>query len=265
MAERLDIKLNDMPGSSCCGTTYLETLDQDTALAMAARNITIAEEMDMDILTLCNGCTEVLTKANYELKRNDELRDRINGILSGVGREFKGSIEVKHMVRVLKEDLGLDRLREAVRKPFQGLRAAAHYGCHMLKPSEILQWDDPENPTSMDELITAMGIEAIQYPNKNECCAGPIMGIRENVTWDVGLDKVRTVKKLGDILVTACPFCYLTYERCQLMREETSKLPIVHLPQLIGLAAGLGEEEVGLAMNKIDATWITERQGGYDG
>lgn len=263
MAEMLGIDLMDMPGSGCCGTTYLETLDRETALAMAARNIAIAEEMDMDILTICNGCTEVLTKANYELKRDEGLRNRVNDILSEVGKEFKGSIQVKHMVRVLIEDLGLDRIREAVKMPFEGVKAAAHYGCHMLKPSEILQWDDPENPTSMDKLIRETGVEPISYPNKNECCAGPIMGIRENVTWDVGLDKVRTVKKLGDILVTACPFCYLTYERCQLMREETPKLPVLHLPQLIGLAIGLDEEEVGLSMNKIDATWLTERQEAF--
>ena len=100
-----------MPGSSCCGTTYLETLDHKTALAVAARNICIAEEMGLDIVTVCNGCTEVLTKANKELKENQELRDEVNEVLFDIGKQFKGTVEVKHFVKMLKEDVGLDRIR----------------------------------------------------------------------------------------------------------------------------------------------------------
>ena len=142
--------------------------------------------------------------------------------------------------------------------PFKGLKVGAHYGCHMLKPSDVMMYDDPEAPTTLDELIDVTGAESIAYPNKLECCTGPIMGIREDVTWTVGLEKVETVKKYADIMVTACPFCYLTYERCQLMTEEMPNVPVVHYPQLLGLALGLGYEELGLGMNKIDASHIQE-------
>ncbi|MCK4399391.1 CoB--CoM heterodisulfide reductase subunit B [Candidatus Bathyarchaeota archaeon] len=262
VAEKLGVELLDMPGSGCCGTTYLETLDHKTGLAVAARNIAIAEEMGLDVVTICNGCTEVLTKANRELKENQELRAEVNDVLAEAGKEFKGTVEVKHYVRMLKEDVGLDAIQEKMEKSFRGLKVASHYGCHMLKPKEILMSDDPENPTVLDDLVATTGAEPIDYPNKLECCAGPVMGVRENVTWSVGLDKVKTVKQYGDALVTACPFCYLTYERCQLMQEESPNLPVLHIPQLLGLAMGLDTDELGIGHNKVPSTVVLERLEG---
>jgi len=262
VAEKLGVELLDMPGSGCCGTTYLETLDHKTGLAVAARNIAIAEEMGLDVVTICNGCTEVLTKANRELKENQELRAEVNDVLAEAGKEFKGTVEVKHYVRMLKEDVGLDAIQEKMEKSFRGLKVASHYGCHMLKPKEILMSDDPENPTVLDDLVATTGAEPIDYPNKLECCAGPVMGVRENVTWSVGLDKVKTVKQYGDALVTACPFCYLTYERCQLMQEENPNLPVLHIPQLLGLAMGLDTDELGIGHNKVPSTAVLERLEG---
>lgn len=262
VAEKLGVELLDMPGSGCCGTTYLETLDHKTGLAVAARNIAIAEEMGLDVVTICNGCTEVLTKANRELKENPKLRAEVNEVLAEAGKEFKGTVEVKHYVRMLKEDVGLDAIQEKMEKSFRGLKVASHYGCHMLKPKEILMSDDPENPTVLDDLVATTGAEPIDYPNKLECCAGPVMGVRENVTWSVGLDKVKTVKQYGDALVTACPFCYLTYERCQLMQEENPNLPVLHIPQLLGLAMGLDTDELGIGHNKVPSTVVLERLEG---
>ena len=256
VAERLGVELVDMPGSSCCGTTYLETLDHKTALAVAARNICIAEEMGLDIVTICNGCTEVLTKANKALKEDPELRGEVNEVLTDTGREFQGTIEVKHFVKMLKEDISLDKIKVVVSRPFKGLRVAAHYGCHMLRPSDVMLYDDPEAPTTLDELIDVTGAQSVAYPRKLECCTAPIMGIREDVTWGVGLEKVENVKKYADIMVTACPFCYITYERCQMMAEEPPGVPVVHYPQLLGLAMGLDYEELGLDKNRIDASRI---------
>jgi CoB--CoM heterodisulfide reductase subunit B len=256
VAERLGVDLVDMPGSSCCGTTYLETLDHKTALAVAARNICIAEELGLDIVTVCNGCTEVLTRANKALKEDAALRDDINSVLADVGKQFKGTVEVKHFVRMLKEDIGLDKIRAEVKRPFKGLRVGAHYGCHMLRPSDIMSYDDPEAPTTLDDLINVTGARSVSYPNKLECCTGPIIGIREKVTWSVGLEKVENVKKYADIMVTTCPDCYMVYERCQLMAEKSPDVPVVHYPQLLGLALGLGYDELGLEKNRIDASRI---------
>jgi len=260
VAEKLGVELVDMPESGCCGTTYMETLDHKTFLALAARNIAIAEEMGLDIVTVCNGCTEVLTKANKELKENPELRREVNEVLAGTGKEFRGTQEVKHFVRMLKEDVGVDKIRSSSVKPFKGLKVGAHYGCHLLKPHEVMEFDDPEAPTSLDELIDATGARSVSYPNKLECCAGPVMGIREKVTWTVGLEKVEAVKKYADIMVTNCPFCYLTYERCQFMTENSPNVPIVHIPQLLGLAMGIDPDDLGISSNKVDASIMMEKQ-----
>ena len=256
VAKRLGVDLVDMPGSSCCGTTYLETLDHKTALAVAARNICIAEEMGLNIVTACNGCTEVLTRTNKALKEDAALRDDINSVLADIGKQFKGTVEVKHFVRMLKEDIGLDKIRAEVKHPLKGLRVGAHYGCHMLRPSDIMSYEDPEAPTTLDELINVTGAQSVAYPNKLECCTGPIIGIREKVTWSVGLEKVENVKKYADIMVTVCPDCYMVYERCQLMAEKSPDVPVVHYPQLLGLALGLGYDELGLEKNRIDASRI---------
>ncbi len=117
------------------------------------------------------------------------------------------------------------------------------------------------NPRVLDDLAAATGAEPVEYPEKLDCCAGPVMGIRENVTWEVGLDKVKEVKKRADALLTCCPFCYITYERCQLIAEENPGLPVVHFTQLLGLAMGLTPDEVGLSSNKTDAGVLTAKQG----
>ncbi len=259
VAEKLGVELHDMPGSGCCGTTYLETLDMETGLAMAARNIAIAEKMGMDIVTVCNGCTEVLTKANNELKENPELKARINEILSEVGYEYNGSVDVKHYVKMLKDDVGLDKIKEEMAYQFKDVKIGSHYGCHMLKPYDVYLGEDPENPQVMDELVAATGAEPIDYPNKLECCAGPVMGVREAVTWEVGLDKVNTIKKYGDAMTTACPFCYLTFERSQLMQDESPNLAVVHIPQLLGLGLGLTPDDLGLDQNKVDSKWLADK------
>jgi heterodisulfide reductase subunit B len=259
VATKLGVELVDMSGSSCCGTTYLETLDHKTGLAIAARNIAIAEEMGMDIVTVCNGCTEVLTKANKELKEDPELKEEVNKVLAEAGKEFNGTASVKHYVRMLRDDVGLETIKENMEKDLGDIKVGSHYGCHMLKPSDIMETDDPENPTLLDDLVSTTGAKPIDYLNKLECCAGPIMGVRENVTWSVGQDKVNEIKKTGDMMVTACPFCYLTYERAQLMNEDGENLPVLHLPQVLGLGLGLDNDELGIGHNNIDASNILEK------
>jgi heterodisulfide reductase subunit B2 len=160
---------------------------------------------------------------------------------------------------MLRDDVGLESIKENMEKDLGDIKVGSHYGCHMLKPSEIMDFDDPENPTVLDDLVSTTGAKPIDYLNKLECCAGPIMGVRENVTWSVGQDKVNEVKKTGDMMVTACPFCYLTYERAQLMNEEGDNLPVLHLPQVLGLGLGLDEDDLGIGHNNIDASSIVEK------
>lgn len=258
MAEALGVKLVDMKGSGCCGTTYMESIDHKTGLAMAARNICIAEEMGLNIVTLCNGCFEVLTKVNKILKEEKELRDEINGVLIELNREFKGTVEVKHFVKMLVEDVGIDKIEGLIKRSFKGLKVAVHPGCHLLRPSDIMEFDDPEVPIFFDSLINVTGAQSVNYPNKLECCAAALLAVREELASKIALEKVATVKKYADIMVTSCPFCYLQYETSQLTASESYDVSVIHLPQLLGLALGLNYEELALYENRIDTSKIKE-------
>lgn len=258
VAEALGMELVDMKGAGCCGTTHLKSIDRRTGLALAARNISIAEDMGMNIVTICNGCTEVLTDANATLKGDSELRNDVNSILSDVGREFRGKVMVKHFVRAFLEDLGVDKIRTYITNNLNGLRVAVHYGCHLLKPFEIMNFDDPEDPTSLDKLVNITGATSIDYPGKLDCCTAPLLTLRHrgDLAVSIAREKLFMVKRYADIMVTVCPFCYLMYEQSQLPPYESLNIPIVHYPQLLGLAMGMDFQELALGENRIDTSVI---------
>jgi heterodisulfide reductase subunit B len=258
VAEALDMELIDMEGAGCCGTTHLKSIDRRTGLALAARNISIAEDMGMDIVTICNGCTEVLTDANTTLKEDTELRNDVNDILSDVGREFRGKVKVKHFVRAFLEDFGIDKIRNHVVNNLVGLRVAVHYGCHLLKPFEIMNFDDPEDPTSLEKLVNITGATSIDYPGKLDCCTAPLLTLRHrsDLAVSIAREKLSTIKKYADIMVTVCPFCYLMYEQSQLPPYESFNIPIVHYPQLLGIAMGMDSQDLALSENRIDTSVI---------
>lgn len=258
VAGALGMELVDMEGAGCCGTTHLKSIDRRTGLALAARNISIAEDMGMNIVTICNGCTEVLTDANTTLKGDSELRNGVNDILSDVGREFRGTIKVKHFVRALLEDFGADKIRNYIVNNLGGLRVAVHYGCHLLKPFEIMNFDDPEDPTSLDNLVNITGATSVDYPGRLDCCTAPLLTLRHrsDLAVSIAREKLSTIKKYADLMVTVCPFCYLMYEQSQLPPHESFNIPIVHYPQLLGLAIGMDFQELALSENRIDTSVI---------
>ncbi|MGQ9720777.1 MAG: CoB--CoM heterodisulfide reductase iron-sulfur subunit B family protein [Candidatus Jordarchaeum sp.] len=258
VAEALGMELLDMEGSGCCGTTYLKCIDRKTGLALAARNISIAEDMGMNIVTLCNGCTEVLTDANNTLKEDDELRDDVNDVLSEVDRQFRGTVEVKHFVRAFLEDLGIDKIQARVSNPLEGLRVAVHYGCHLLKPFKIMNFDDPEDPTSLDEMVNITGAVSVDYPGKLDCCTAPLLTMkrRNELAVEIAREKLSAVKKYADIMITVCPFCYLMYEQSQLPPNDSYDIPIVHYPQLLGLSMGIDFQDLALNENRVDPSVI---------
>jgi heterodisulfide reductase subunit B len=256
VADKLGVELLEMDGASCCGTTYMEGIDHKTGLAMAARNISIAEAMGTDIVTLCNGCFEVLTRTNRILKDDATLRAEVNEVLAEVDREFKGTSDIKHLVKMLVEDVGVDKIKRAIKKPFKGLKVAVHPGCHLLRPSDVIVFDDPEVPVYYDQLVNATGAVSVAYPTQLECCTAGILAIQEETALNIAREKVTTVQKYADIMVTSCPFCYLQYETTQLTASEPLDVPVIHLPQLLGLALGLDYEAVALHENRLDASMI---------
>ena len=263
-AERLGIDLVDVEGLACCGFP-LKAVQHDAALLLSARNLALAEAQGLDLCALCSSCTGTLAEANHALRSDPVLRERVNQVLEQtIGRHYEGTIQVRHFVRVLYEQIGPERIRQAVTKDLGGLRLAAHYGCHYLKPVEAHDgFDDPENPRSLDRLITALGAESIWYEGRDQCCGGGILGADEQTALAMPRLKLERAMAAGaDALVIICPFCDIMYElqqrRIERLYETRYNLPVVFYPQLLGLALGLSGEEVGLPLNRVKSKKLAE-------
>jgi heterodisulfide reductase subunit B len=262
--EKLGVEVSDVEEFTCCGYP-LKAVDQETTTLMAARNIAVAEEKGLDLLTLCSACTGTLVEVNEHLKHDDEARARVNEKLSSIGKEVKGTAKVRHLARVLFEEVGVDKIKENVVKDLSGISLAAHYGCHYEKPSEVHEhFDDPEHPESIDKLIEAIGAEPAWYPEKMLCCAGAVLGIDEGTSFRVARKKLGTVRDAAaDAMVLICPFCDVMYEQSQKkiakQFEEEYNVPVLYLPQVLGLALGFTPEEMGIKQNRIKPARILER------
>lgn len=263
---KLGIELVDLEGMTCCAPPPLQSIDLETSLAIAAYNICLAEEADLNIVTLCTGCFESLAMTNNLLKENATLRTRVNSILSSVGKEFKGQREVRHYLQVLLYDVGLDNLKQNVVKPLRSLKVAAFSGCHLLRPSKLLRFDDPEQPRIFDNLIEALGAESIWYRNKLKCCGGLLRGYADDVALAIARDKIMNATNAGaDCIATLCPFCFLTLDLGQVLMKSAYKeeynMPIIHYAELLSLSLGIEPKELALDFHKVKIDKVLDKIG----
>jgi len=253
---KLGIELVDLANMTCCAPPPVESIDLKTSLSVAAYNICLAEEADLNLITLCAGCFQSLAKTNAMLKADKHLKAKINGILSHAGKEFEGSKEVKHYIQVLVNDIGIKRIRQNVSKPLSNLKVAAFYGCHVLRPSELLKFDDPERPHILDDLIKALGAKSVEYRNKLKCCGGLLRGFSDELALNLARDKLVNTSKVGaDCVATLCPFCFIALDIGQVQlrskRKEIYDMPVLHYSELLAIALGIDPKELVLETHKI--------------
>lgn len=259
--KKLGIDLVDLEDFGCCGFP-LESIDHDTYLSVAARNLAVAEAEGLPVMTMCSACNGSLLKAHAAMQ-DQKMREKINENLKPIGREYSGTTEVKHAARVLYENL--DKISDMA-KPVN-LKIAAHYGCHYTKPSEIYpDFEDHEVPYSLEEVITAVGATPVQYENKKQCCGGAILGIDEAVSLEMVRQKLSHVKAAGaDAMVLVCPFCDIMYDvnqkRIESNTGEKFGIPVLFLPQLVGLALGIPPDELGLKLNRVPVRKLLKSLG----
>lgn len=244
----LDVDLVDLEGAGCCPAPgVIRSFDQATWLALATRNLALAEQKGLDIITICNGCFGSLFDAAHFLHENKEKIKEVNKILKQVGLEYSGEkIKVRHFADVLHKDIGIEKIKSKVINPLN-FKVAVHYGCHFAKPSKIKQLDDPERPSLLDELVEAVGPKSIYYRDKMMCCgAGGGLRTRANeIAMKMTVEKLANVKKAGgQFIVDVCPFCHLQFDRTQKDFPDYN-IPVVHLSQLYGVAFGLPKESMG--------------------
>lgn len=236
---------------------------------MTANNLALAEEQGLDVCTLCSACTSTLVEANKHLQEDDELRARINGELAETtGRQYEGTITVRHYARILYEEVGPDRLQEMVNVDLSSFGFAVHYGCHFLKPAHIYDgFDDPENPHTLGDLIEATGAQLVPYEEEDGCCGGGILAIDQETALAIAKSKLDHVQVTNaDGLVVVCPFCDIMYEINQRSIERqygvSYRLPVLYYPQLLGLALGFKPDEMGFRLNRVKSRKIMRQLAG---
>ena len=256
VSEKLGLELVDILDFACCGYT-LEGAHHHSSIVVAARNLALAEAQGLDIMTLCSACNGHMTKVNKLLTSPEgkEELEHVNRDLAELGYEYKGTVKVRHFARVLYEDIGIEKLKDAITNPLKGIGIAPHYGCHYTKPSDIFDgFDDPLRPESLDKLIELTGATSVNYKDKLQCCGGGILSVDENSTIQMIKGKLDHIKEAkADAMTVICPFCNIMYDEYQPTIEETFEkeynIPVLYYPQLLGLAMGLDPKK-DLAVKK---------------
>jgi len=259
--EKLGIKLNDVDGFSCCpDPTGIELIDHKTWLALGARNLSLCNK-NGGVISFCSGCVETLKGINYFINKEPETKKEVNQILKKVGKSYDGSVKVQHFAQVLYDYK--DKLELLVEKPLNGFKVAVHYGCHYLRPSEIIQWDDPFEPITIDKIVKSLGAESVEYNLKMECCGNPVDKSDKDLSLLMIDNKLKAIQESGaNCIVVVCPACYQQYEFNQ--RELNKKngtnydFPIFYLSELVALAFGYKPDEIGMRFHRIRPTKLFE-------
>jgi heterodisulfide reductase subunit B len=262
-----DLELTDVENFTCCPEPVGFLTDRITGLAIAARNICLAEEAGLDIITLCNGCTYTLRQANQILKRDPVIREKINSVIVETGHRFKGTVEVRHFAQVLSQNIGLDKIRSVVKKPLTDLKVACHTGCHIISPSEIMGFDDPLDPVVLEGMVTAIGATPIDWDRKTLCCGWTLTnyGEKESANRLLGA-KIESMHQAGaDCSAVICPQCFYQFDTGQMLAARELKMdykiPTLYYLQLLALAMGYGLDEVGIKLHRIKDSALEEKLG----
>ncbi len=266
VAAKLGIELVDVPEFACCGFP-LKAMDRRASLLVNGRNLSLAEEQGLDVVTLCSSCTSALTEDAHALNADPDLRAEINGELKKIGRSYGGTVQVKHFARILSEEVDEARIRETFTRDLSMLDVAVHYGCHYLKPSTIYDgFDRVENPSTLDRLVELTGAGTVDYRNKKKCCGGPVVAVDQNTALLAAkrkLDAVAEVK--ADCIALVCPFCAVMFDSSQKGIADQFggeyDIPVLYLPQLLGMAMGMSRKELGLNLNVVKTKELSAKIG----
>ncbi len=257
---KLGINLEDLEGASCCPAPgVIRSFNESTWLALASRNLALAEMSGHDLITGCNGCYATFKEALAEIHNHPKKLREIRKIFKGMNIKFSGKAEAKHIIEVLA-DLNPDVIREVVTRKLDGIKVGVHYGCHLLKPSKNRPWKKTQRQTFLDELVDATGAQSIKYKDKDLCCGagGGVRGSQVDLSFDIAQEKLdNLIEAEADCIVNVCSFCHLQYETAQVrinkeLGEKKYNIPVIYYTQLLGLAMDLDPTELGLSEHMVD-------------
>lgn len=244
----LGVGIEELDDWNCCGATAYMAVDEAKALALAARNLAIAEKKPGDVLAPCSACYLVLQKTKHYVEEYPEVGKRVHQALKSAGITYQGKAVVRHPLDVVINDIGLDTIKKHVKKPLTGLKVIPYYGCMIVRPYST--FDHPEYPVAMDKLFEALGATVLPYPLKTRCCGGSLTGTLDEVGQRLSYILLKEAKKRqADIMATLCPLCLFNLDSYQgpiSARYDDVTMPVVYFTQLMGLAFGLSPKELGL-------------------
>jgi len=264
----LNVETVDLPNESCCAPFWMQSLDLTTSIALAARNLAKAEEMGLNIITPCSGCFHSYKRVNHSLNEYPEMKERVDGILRKAGLRYSGNVEVHHLIDFLYSNIGLDKIRDHMETSLEGLEVGLRYGCHMLKPHELLNIEYSERPTFADELLEGIGIVSKQYTGRHRCCGGLLRGADDDLADKVLKARLEDALNADlDGIVTVCSLCHLQHDMGQRIVGkkfdiEGLNIPVIHFPQLLALAFGHNAEELGLDLHTIKTSSLVQKISG---
>ena len=244
----LGIELIEPDGWLCCGSTMAHQVDHDLSVSLAAANLLKVKDMGIDMVVSCASCYSRMKIANHEISTNPKTREVISAAL---GRDYDGSVKVRHFVEIILEDMGLDAFKKALKHSLRGLKVASYYGCLLVRPPEITGFDDPENPVYMDRLINAMGGVGLDWPHKVECCGGSLTLTRSDLVVKLSEAIIAMAKDSGaQCIAVSCPMCQINLDMRQDDILKTTghryNMPVLYITQLMGLCLGMSENALGL-------------------
>ncbi|MCP3898307.1 MAG: disulfide reductase [Desulfobacteraceae bacterium] len=252
--KKLGIEVADIDSFNCCGYP-LKNIDQAGWLLSAARNIALAEKKGFDLLILCKCCFGSLKKADAVLKENNDAKAEVNKILSAEGLSYQGTATINHLLSVLHNDITIKVIEEKIIDQYKALNIATHYGCHALRPSDIMGFDDPASPSLFDNLVKVTGAKSIDWAAKLECCGAPVLGVNDDLSYDLTQKKLSSAKNSkADFICVACPWCQMQFDKIQdqiaAKRGSVYELPSILYTQLLGLRLGLSKEALGIEQDQ---------------
>ncbi|MHA1194845.1 MAG: CoB--CoM heterodisulfide reductase iron-sulfur subunit B family protein [Promethearchaeota archaeon] len=251
--EKVGIETSQAPFSCCPDPTGMKSFSNDAWLTIGARNLCLAEEEGKDIISLCNGCANTLRGVQHQLKHDSLKREKVNEQLAKIGKEYKGEIEVRHFVDVLKENL--DKIKSSISKPLSGLKVACHPGCHYMRPAEWMESDDPMRPKNLKVIVKATGATVVDYEEEVLCCGSAVTNAYEEHGLANLKIKMDSIKKSGaDIICVNCPACFQQFDTKQrdLAKKygEEYNIPVLYVTELLALAMGVSADEIGLKFHR---------------
>jgi heterodisulfide reductase subunit B len=261
VARALRIDLPELPDWTCCGSTAAHQSDPLLSLALPAKNLLAAS--GRTVAVCCAACYSRLKTANHRIANAPEARAQVASVL---GADYDGSTPVKHVLEIMRDDVGLGEIARCARAPLSGLRVAAYYGCLLVRPPEITGFDDPENPTLLDNVLAAAGAELVDWSHKTECCGASCSITKVEIVERLAREILTMARDSGaDCIATACPLCQLNLDMRQRNIEARSGdrlgLPVLYFTQLLGLALGLKPRELGLGSLMVDPMPVLAGKG----